>query len=204
MPGSKRRYAGKKEIHERKNLKGSIKSIVAILGVILGQGAGAGIAQSLANNEMACIQLDRLQATDIPPRLACSVRDCIAQERYDDAMRLYLAYSSFGLFDQQRVKDESGHAALVDLTAWIFGGHSRDVMDGLRAVRDRMRDRDGIFFLNTCEAIAKVGPPDYHPAYLIARGIQPRKSDNDWAVEGFDAGAAWHKSLVELNGCPSV
>lgn len=155
-------------------------------------------------NDMACMLLIDLQATDIPPRLARSVRDCIAQGRYDDAMRVYLAYSSFGLFDQQRVRDESGHAALVDLTVWIFGGYPPAVMNKLRAVRDRMREKESAFFVDACRAIAQAGPPQYHPGYLISRGMVPRKSDNDWMVVGFDPASAWHKSLVDLNGCPPV
>ena len=153
---------------------------------------------------MACILLADLQPTDMPPRLARSIKDCIAQERYDDAMRVFVAYSSFGLFDQQRVRDKSGHVALIDLTVWIFGGYPPAVMDKLRAVRDTMQDRESKIFLETCRDIANAGPPDYHPSYLIARGMVPRKSDDDWKVGGFDKSRAWYKSLVELNGCPSV
>lgn len=177
-------------------------SVFSLLG--LGISAPRVIAQTLTSNDMACLSLTDLQSTDMPPRLARSVKDCIAQERYGDAMRVYMAYSSYGLFDQQRVRDESGHAALVDLTVWIFGGYPPAIMDELRAVRDRLRDRESAFFLETCRAIARAGPPDYHPSYLIARGIVPRKTDDDWQVKGFDAAQAWHQSLVELNGCPSV
>jgi len=139
-------------------------------------------------NEMSCINLSELQTSDTPPRLARSVRDCIAQERYEDAMRVFLAYSTFGTFDQQRVRDESGHTAFVELNVWIFGGYRRD---------------EGKLFLATCEAIRSAGWPDYRPTYMIERGILPRKTDDDWVTDGYGAAAAWEKALVEVNGCPA-
>jgi len=153
-------------------------------------------------NAMECIVLSELQASDTPPRLARSVRDCIAQERYEDAMRVFLAYSIFGTFDQQRVRDESGHAAFVELNVWIFGGYRREVMDELRAVSVRMRDREGELFLTTCAAIRSVGWPSCRPTYMIERGMLPRKTDDDWVTDEFETLAAWETALVEVNGCP--
>jgi len=153
-------------------------------------------------NAMECIVLSELQTSDTPPRLARSVRDCIAQERYEDAMRLFLAYSVFGTFDQQRVRDESGHAAFVELNVWIFGGYRRNIMDELRAVSVRMRDREGELFPATCAAIRSVGWPSYRPTYMIERGMLPRKTDDDWVTDGYEAAAAWETALVAVNGCP--
>jgi len=131
------------------------------------------------------------------------VRDCIAQERYEDAMRVFLGYSVYGTFDQQRVRDESGHAAFVELNSWIFGGYRRDIMDELRSVSVAMRDREGELFLATCAAIRAAGWPEYRPTYMIERGILPRKTDDDWVSEGHVAAAAWEVALVKVNGCPA-
>ncbi len=165
----------------------------------------AGVAVQPAHaqfNEMACIELSELQTGDSPRLLARSVRDCIAQERYDDAMRLFLGYSAYGTFDQQRVRDESGHAAFVELNSWIFGGYRRAVLDELKLVSARLRE-GGAFFADTCAAIRAVGWPEYRPTYMIERGIVPRKTDDDWVRDGFAAAAAWEMALVEVNGCPA-
>ena len=152
-------------------------------------------------NDMSCITLAELQTTDTPPRLARSVRDCIAQERYGDAMQVFLAYSVYGTFDQQRVRDESGHAAFVELNSWIFGGYRREIVDELKLVSAKLREK-GEFFLTTCGAIRQAGWPEYRPTYMIERGIMPRKTEDDWVTDGFVAAVAWETALVEVNGCP--
>ncbi len=157
-------------------------------------------AQAAQSNDMSCITLSELQHIDTPPQLARSVRDCIAQERYDDAMRLFLAYSVYGTFDQQRVRDESGHTAFIELNSWIFGGYRGDVIDALRLVSGKLREQ-GEFFRATCSAIRDAGWPSYRPTYMIERGMMPRKADDDWFADGFDAAAAWEEALVVVNKC---
>ncbi|MEE9388527.1 MAG: hypothetical protein V3U96_07940 [Paracoccaceae bacterium] len=153
-------------------------------------------------NDMSCITVSQLKNTDTPPRLARSVRDCVAQERYADAMQVFLAYSVYGTFDQQRVRDVSGHAAFVELNSWVFGGYQRDTVDELKTVSARLR-AGGDFFQDTCKAIRRAGWPNYRPTYMIERGIMPRKSQDDWEQAGFVAAAAWEKALVDVNGCPA-
>ncbi len=169
---------------------------LAIVGLV----AGPARAQPY---EMSCIHISELRASDTPRRLARSVRDCIAQERYDEAMQLFLGYSSFGTFDQQRVRDVSGHMEFVELNSWIFGGYRRSVIDALRLSADRLRDHESEIFHATCTAIRGAGFPTYRPTYMIKRGMMPRKNDDDWMSEGFDAAAAWEAALVEVNGCPT-
>jgi len=180
-------------------------AFVAMLWIGGGLGVpGVALAQTTQSVQMGCITLAELRPTDAPPRLARSVRSCVADGRYEDAIRVFLAYSSYGIFDQQRVSDESGHAALVELHLWIFSGYPKPVMEELRSVIAKVRDRDSDFFKRICANLARVGPPDYRPTYLIERGMQPRKTDADWLVEGFDVATAWRKSLVEINGCSSI
>jgi hypothetical protein len=171
-------------------------SIVLLFGL-------AGIAQA-QTVKLDCVPLADLQASYAPPRLARAVKDCIAKERFDNAMQLFLVYSIYGTFDQQRVRDESGHTALVELNIWIFGGYPRSIMDQLRTVAERLRDHEDSIFRDTCAAIARLGPPDYQPDYLIGRGeFLPRKNADDWMTEAFDPAKAWQKALVEINQCPA-
>ncbi len=136
--------------------------------------------------------------------LAGSVRGCIAEARYSDAIRMFFAYSNFSLFDQQRVWDESSHVAVQELHLWIFSGYSQDQMSALKAEIDRLRRPQSPSLLDTCAAVARLGPPSYRPDYMIKRGQIPRRTDTDWRTEGFDPDAAWKKALVDINKCPQA
>lgn len=117
-------------------------------------------------------------------------------------MAIFYAFSAHGLFDQLRVKDESAHIVLRETQAWIFGGWGADQMDALRAVAAEMAQPENANLASICGMLASRGPPEYRPDYMIIRGMVPRKSPQDWHVEGLEAGAAWDRALYELNNCP--
>lgn len=164
------------------------------------------IAQAQANDalprDFGCLPQAELTRDMHPSELARIVRACAQDKRYEDAIQVYYSYSSYGLFDQQRVRDESAHVVLNELSQWMFSFFDRETMAGLRAAIDKMRDPAHPFFLQTCAAIHALGPPEYRPGYMIRYGMIPRKSDDDWQHDVFDAQAAWRKAVVEINGCP--
>lgn len=149
-----------------------------------------------------CLTVNEVRADQDARFLAGTVRRCVDAERYVDAIQIFWAYSNFSLFDQQRVWDESAHVAVQELHGWIFSGYDFDTVNELKAVIAQLRDPESAFIAETCAAVAAAGPPDYRPDYMIKRGMMPRKTDDDWLTEGFDAEAAWQKALVEINGCP--
>lgn len=150
-----------------------------------------------------CQNLEDLHAGQTARELASIVRACVRDQRYEDAIQNFWAYSNYSLFDQQRVWDESAHVAVQELHGWIFSGFSFDTINALKAEIAKLRDPDSPFLAATCNSVAKAGPPEYRPTYMIKRGMMPRKTDDDWITEGFDADAAWQKALVEINGCPA-
>jgi hypothetical protein len=154
--------------------------------------------------DFGCIALAEVTRDMHPSELARSVRACVEAGQFEDAVQVYYTFSSYGLYDQQRVRDESAHVVLNELSQWMFSFFDRTTMTGLRAVIDQMRDPEHPFFQETCAGIAKLGPPDYRPGYMIRYGIVPRKHAEDWPVADFDSLAAWRKAVVEINGCPSV
>ncbi len=158
----------------------------------------------LANTATAepCLKVKDINSEQDARFLAGAVRTCVDESRYEDAIQLFWAYSNFGLFDQQRVWDESAHVALQELHGWIFSGYSRDDIDALKKHIGRLRDPESAFLAETCQAVKAAGPPTYRPDYMIKRGIMPRKSDDDWLTEGFNSQFAWNKALHTINGCP--
>ncbi|MDG1737320.1 MAG: hypothetical protein P8L68_04555 [Paracoccaceae bacterium] len=140
---------------------------------------------------------------DITAReLASATRACVEDDQPRRAIQLYLTYSSFIIFDQQRVKDESAHLVVGELNSWILTGYEYDKMQELKHWIDQLRDADSAYLKETCAGITAVGPPTYRPDYMIKRGMQPRKSDEDWVTQDFDPVAAWDKALYEINPCP--
>ena len=152
--------------------------------------------------EFGCITQDVLRNDMHPSELARIVRACAAEQRYDDAVQVYYTYSAYGLFDQQRVRDESAHVVLAELSQWMFAFLDRTTMTGIRASIDKLRDVAHPFFLDTCTEIEALGPPEYRPSYMIRYGMLPRKSEGDWQHPDFDAQAAWRKAMSEINHCP--
>ena len=162
-------------------------------------------AFTLAGTEVRsaeCLDLNRISANVPPPELAQDIRNCIENGNFAPAMQLFYIYSSYGLFDQQRVRDDSAHIVLSESRQWIFGGWNATVMAGLRDVAAAMRQADDPVLLQVCRWLQDNGPPNYRPGYMIIRGMIPRKSDDDWMTMDFDPQRAWARALHEVNNCP--
>lgn len=178
-----------------------MRLILALLVVFL-----TALAPTLAPTLATAEGLSRRMACDSwgndiqPTEWGWAVRDCVEQGQHGPAVRAFFAYNSYILFDQQRVRDESAHVVKDELNVWIFSGYSRDQFNALKPMINQMRAKEGDFYGATCQALRDLGPPDYHPQYMIKRGMIPRKSDTDWQTEGFDSTAAWAKAL-SVNGC---
>jgi predicted choloylglycine hydrolase len=55
-----------------------------------------------------------------------------------------------------------------------------------------------------CNRLRIVGPPDYHPTYMIQHGITAFTGGGGNAlVANFDSAAAWQESLNTYLHCPS-
>lgn len=149
-----------------------------------------------------CLPTAEVTPEITPRELASATRACVEKDDLRTAVQLYLTYSSFILFDQQRVRDETAQVVVGELNNWIFTGYDYHRMQRLRVWINRLRDPQSEFLRQTCEAIQSVGYPTYRPDYMIVRGLMPRKSDDDWITEGFDAEVAWDRALHDINPCP--
>lgn len=177
--------------------------IALLLGVLIAPMLAQAQSNDALPREFGCIGQAQLSNDMHPSELARIVRACADEQRYDDAVQVYYTYSSYGLFDQQRVRDESAHVVLGELSQWMFAFLDRSAMKGIRTAMDQMRDPTHPFFRATCIGIQTLGPPRYRPGYMIRYGLIPRKSDDDWQHTRFDSAAAWDKAVIEINRCPA-
>lgn len=156
------------------------------------------------SRDLGCRGHETWAADITAPEWAKVVRACIARGEMEKAVAAFWVYNSYLLFDQQRVRDESAHVVKSELNGWIFAGLSRDQIDQLKVWVDRMRQPGHAFHAETCGNLARLGPPQYRPDYMIVRGMIPRKSEDDWKTEGFDRAEAWDIATVAENGCGPV
>lgn len=180
-----------------------MKTLRLICAALILPGAAAAQMNETPPRDFGCIAQSEITPDMHPSELARIVRHCAAAQRFEDAVQVYYTFSSYGLYDQQRVRDESAHVVLGELSQWMFAFLDRNTMTGLRAAIDQMRDPGSALFQDTCAKLTALGPPDYRPGYMIRYGMIPRKSDDDWMAQDFDSAAAWGKAVTEINGCPA-
>lgn len=136
-----------------------------------------------------------------PPVLARGIRNCIAEARFAEAVEVFVGFNSHLLFDQQRVRDVTAHVAVQDLNRIALEGLKPEERAAMRAILERFGDPGDPVHVSICAAVAERGTPGYVPLYMIGRGANPLKSEDDWRTPGFDPQAAWRRALVEINGC---
>ncbi|WP_204113077.1 hypothetical protein [Shimia biformata] len=172
-----------------------------LTGASLTVGAAAWAEEPPVPRMLPCFEIEDVQPDHTALELAGAVRSCVEAGRHGDGMAIFIAFNSYSLFDQQRVRDETAHEILTELNQWIFNGMGKDDIDVLRRHAETLRLGDSAYQDRICNALWAVGPPSYRPSYMIAFGQMPRKGDDDWQVDGFDAEVAWKVAVGEKNRC---
>jgi len=173
---------------------------LAVILVVATVAASTAFAQQIASP--TCRPLSDVTADTTARDIASLTRSCVDQGDPRTAIQLYLTYSTYILFDQQRVKDESAHLIVGELNSWILTGYDFNQMKNIKVWVDKLRDPDSAYLKETCAGVLALGPPTYRPDYMIKRGMQPRKTDDDWRTRNFDPDFAWDHAVHGLNPCP--
>ena len=175
----------------------------AVLAAILAGPPGqVGQAQTVAPPpQLACFEIEGLTPDQTARDLAGSLRQCVDEGRHGDAMALFVAFNSYALFDQQRVRDTTAHLVLDELNGWVFSGMWSDDMGVLKRYAEQFQDAGSAYHRRICSALWQVGPPSYRPTYMIVAGQMPRRDDADWQTERFDPETAWITAVHDTNGC---
>ena len=109
------------------------------------------------------------------------------------------SFIAFGLYDTWRVADPTAHAVLDVLHAQLHG---------LLAGKDRQRYseaqqklKDPFFMDDVREFVTALGPPSYHPYYMIEHGVgffTGEHDANNGLQPGFEADKAWAAAINYL------
>lgn len=141
-----------------------------------------------------CMERIEIQNSHTPVDLFKSSAKCIEEEKYSQAVDLYLVATAYGYFDSGRVVDKSTRQALDTLKTEIFGPldatKRNQFAEALRARLDDMK--------SSCNFLEKLGKPTYYPKYLVQNGV----TRGDGLILNYDAKALWDDTRFEYLKCP--
>jgi hypothetical protein len=119
---------------------------------------------------------------------------CIEEQKYPQAVELYLVATAYGYFDTERVVDKSTRNVLDTLKTEIFGpinaNKRNQFAEALRARLDDMK--------SSCSFLAKLGSPTYYPEYMVQTGV----TRGDGLILNYNAKALWEDTRLNYLRCP--
>jgi hypothetical protein len=157
-----------------------------------------------SKGELGCIESNRFSNKFTPADLYKAVAVCAKQNKNKDAAILFALAGVYGRFDTLRVSDKSAHQAVTVLKMQMFSSLTPDQQSAFREVATKtLSNPDEI--VSKCKIIKHLGPPNYHPSYMIQHGMGAFSESNsgNGLIKEFDSKAAWQQSLDGYLHCPS-
>ena len=161
-------------------------------------------ASASQGQQVECLDKTRLTNKMSPMELWASIASCVSSERYDDGVFIYALAGAYGAFDHQRVADASAHQVSQLLPMLAFASMPDKKVTAFEARKSQLLEdesRRAVY----CKDIARLGPPDYYPTYMVQHGLGVvNGADASRAlVVPFDAKAAWAKAVAQYLECPT-
>lgn len=149
-----------------------------------------------------CVDIEGVSTINTPADILPSSRRCIDIGEFEKAFRLYLLSRFYAFYDMKRVKDGSAHQAILMLEENTYSTISRKQQESFSTEAGKYQSDNSETLISACEAIEKLGAPEYHPTYMIQHGMGAffASEDDDGIVEKFDSGKTWIEVLTEM-GC---
>jgi len=141
-----------------------------------------------------CMERIEIKNSYTPADLFKSSALCINEEKYPQAVELYLVATAYGYFDSARVVDKSTRRVLENFKTEIFGPldatKRNQFAEALRARLDDMK--------SSCTFLTKLGSPTYYPEYMVQTGV----TSGDGLILNYNAKALWEDTRVNYLRCP--
>jgi len=152
---------------------------------------------------LECLDKTRLTNKMSPVDLWKGIGGCISSGRYDDGVFMFALAGSFGSFDMQRVADKSGHQVVQILPMAVYASLPQDKVSAFQSLVSKTLE-DETKRLLYCKEVARIGPPDYFPTYMVQHGIGSFTDANQAQslVVPFNAEAAWSSAVKQYLLCP--
>ena len=157
-----------------------------------------------STHPLACLPLAQVKNIDTPADIFKGVRQCVEQNKYDDATDLFAIAGAYSKFDAERVTDKTAGQAKSALISDAFLTVPEDKKNQFATVQQfRMTNPETLKTI--CSSIKQIGPPNYYPEYMILHGMKAFTGNpyENALEKDFNAVEAWRKVLSEYLSCPA-
>lgn len=158
-----------------------------------------------SKNDLGCVGTEKLENKFTPADLYQAIPACTKQGKYKEGVVLFALAGAYGRFDTLRVTDQSAHQAVTVLSMQAFRAMSPGQQNEFKeSVSNTIGNSDGLAAV--CKEIARIGPPNYFPRYMIQHGMGAftKTGADDGLVKNFNTSAAWKQSLETYLQCPNL
>lgn len=155
--------------------------------------------------DIGCVGAEKLENKFAPTDLYKAMLKCIEGGNYKEGVFLYAVAGVYGRFDTFRVADKTAHQAATVALMKTLGPVDKDRQAGFKdSLFKTLGNPEGLAAV--CKEIIKLGPPNYHPRYMVQHGMGAftQSGSGDGLVKDFDRTIAWKKSLDTYLHCPGL
>lgn len=156
-----------------------------------------------SKHDIDCVRADRVENKYTPTDLYRAMSKCVGVGKYTEAAFLFAVASVYGHFDTFRVTDKSAHQAESVARMQVLSTLDRNRQATLKdSLEKALGSPEGL--TATCKEIARIGPPNYYPRYMIQHGMGAfiNNGAGDGLSKDFDANATWKQLLNTYLHCP--
>lgn len=150
---------------------------------------------------LECVSADQVSNINTPADIFAGLAKCLELREYDLGASLYGIGMAYGVFDSRRVKDKTAHQAISVLRLNVLGGLNESAISDFQDSIDTVLGSES-GHPKICDSLRRIGPPAYHPTYMIQHGMGAFGVGETGLVVNFEGDAAWSEILIESFSCP--
>lgn len=157
-----------------------------------------------SRNDLGCIKVEVLQNIYTAADLYRSNAECVKLDDLDSAVYSSALAGVYARYDSMRVSDQSAHQAQDVLSLNLAEALTEDERTAFMAKMSAVAG-DSVSLATLCRRIRAVGPPNYHPTYMIQHGMGAfTGAGGNGLVSDFDGAVAWEEVLDTYLHCPKL
>ncbi|MDD9922943.1 MAG: hypothetical protein OXQ92_11790 [Boseongicola sp.] len=154
------------------------------------------------SQDLGCVGAEAAQPDITAADFMLASQNCLNELNFDFAVESFILMQVFGVFDAQRVADISAHQGVAVMGQTIAQSLDASKSRAFEAAVQQFGGEGSKRHTKLCGRLQDIGPPTYHPDYMIQHGqeyfLYP---DDDPIVENFDPDASWASVLTNFLKC---